>query len=110
MSDLLVSSLMADGGLEAAILAAIKVEVRDLEECSLEKEGERDKPAMEEHLITEQALLEAETKRTQEVRLCIFLNLLFANLLKFKLQTLNYFRIGYFIWLNQCFLNLPLNN
>ena len=68
MSDLLVSSLMADGGLEAAILAAIKVEVRDLEECPLEKEGERDKPSMEEHLITEQALLEAETKRAQEVK------------------------------------------
>lgn len=68
MSDLLVSSLMADGGLEAAILAAIKVEVRDLEECPLEKDGERDKPTLlDEHLITEQALLEAETKRAQEV-------------------------------------------
>ena len=38
MTDLLVSSLMADGGLEAALMAAIKVEVQDLENIFFEKE------------------------------------------------------------------------
>jgi E3 ubiquitin-protein ligase HERC2 len=66
MTDLLVSSLMADGGLEAALLAAIKVEVSDLEEFC-EKEGDRDKPSSDDLLMTEQAQLEAETKRAQEV-------------------------------------------
>ena len=42
MTDLLVSSLMADGGLEIALLAAIKIEVHDIEEASFEKE--QDKP------------------------------------------------------------------
>lgn len=68
MSDLLVSSLMADGGLESAIQAAIKIEVSDLEDC-MEKEGDlEDKPidSMED-LMTEQAQLEAESKRVREV-------------------------------------------
>lgn len=44
MTELLVSSLMVDGGLQTALVAAIKVEVLDLEgECS-EKESEQDKP------------------------------------------------------------------
>ena len=34
MINLLVSSLMEDGGLESAILAAVKVEVADLEESA----------------------------------------------------------------------------
>ncbi len=65
MTDLLVSSLMADGGLEVALLAAIKAEVRDLEMFS-EKEGDGDKPEDVDLPMTEQAMLEAETKRAQE--------------------------------------------
>lgn len=69
MTDLLVSSLMADGGLEAALVAAIKVEVRDIDDFS-EKE-ESDKPLIsksaDDALMTEQAQLESETKRAQEV-------------------------------------------
>ena len=52
MTDLLVQSLMADGGLETALQAAIKIE--DLDE-ELE-----DKP---EDLMTEQAQMESESKR-----------------------------------------------
>ena len=71
MTDLLVSSLMADGGLEAALVAAIKVEVRDMDDDFSEKE-ESDKPLIDsksadDALLTEQAQMESETKRAQEV-------------------------------------------
>uniref|UniRef100_T1IYS2 HECT-type E3 ubiquitin transferase n=1 Tax=Strigamia maritima TaxID=126957 RepID=T1IYS2_STRMM len=67
MTDLLVSSLMADGGLEIALQAAIKVEVQDLEEMK-EKELDKDECSTTtgKSLMTEQALLESESKRTQE--------------------------------------------
>ena len=41
MTDLLVSSLMVDGGLQMALTAAIKVEVQDLEDTCFEKESEQ---------------------------------------------------------------------
>jgi len=44
MTELLVSSLMVDGGLQTALVAAIKVEMLDLDEGSCEKESEQDKP------------------------------------------------------------------
>ena len=67
MANLLVSSLMADGGLEAALLAAVKAEVSDLEEDFCEKEGDRDKPVLDDDDLpmTDQAQLEAETKRAE---------------------------------------------
>ena len=73
MTDLLVSSLMAGGGLESALSAALKVEAQDLDDAT-EKEGDLDKPtesgtlekSHEDLLMTEQAQMEAETKRTQE--------------------------------------------
>ncbi len=75
MTDLLVSSLMADGGLEAALLAAIKIEVQELEETRFEKDKpvevsldllvEEDDNAEDSHM-TEQAQMEAESKRAQE--------------------------------------------
>ncbi len=70
MSDLLVSSLMADGGLETALLDTLRAEDRDLEEKRENGEGFGDK-AEDEHsrrlpLMTDLALLEAETKRAQE--------------------------------------------
>ena len=52
MTDLLVQSLMSDGGLEIALQAAIKIEVLD--------EELEDKP---EDLMTEQAQMESESKR-----------------------------------------------
>ncbi|XP_037077204.1 E3 ubiquitin-protein ligase HERC2-like [Pollicipes pollicipes] len=58
MTDLLVSSLMADGGLETALRAAVKVEVQDLEEGG-------EKEVLLSQMMTEQAQLEAETKRSQ---------------------------------------------
>ena len=67
MTDLLVSSLMADGGLRTALRGAIRMEVKELEEVS-EKEGSdgtKDKPFGDE-LMTEQAQLESETKRAAE--------------------------------------------
>ncbi|XP_023218340.1 E3 ubiquitin-protein ligase HERC2-like isoform X1 [Centruroides sculpturatus] len=74
MTELLVGSLMADGGLESSLLAAIKVEIQEMEEIR-EKEVYRDKDQDKEllmttsgeQLMTEQALLESETKRTQQV-------------------------------------------
>lgn len=36
MTDLLVSSLMADGGLEAALQAAIKAEIQEAEELKVQ--------------------------------------------------------------------------
>ena len=36
MTDLLVGSLMADGGLEATLDASIKIEMRDIEEKLIE--------------------------------------------------------------------------
>ena len=70
MTDLLVSSLMADGGLESALMAAIKVEVQDLENNFFEKElkdkayvASDDIVADQELLMTEQAQLESESKR-----------------------------------------------
>ena len=67
MTDLLVSSLMADGGLKASLQAAIKVEIRELEDsCEKEDKGDLlDKPG--EQLMTEQAVLESESKRAAEV-------------------------------------------
>ena len=40
MTDLLVGSLMADGGLEATLDASIKIEMRDIEEKMIEGRGE----------------------------------------------------------------------
>ena len=68
MTDLLVSSLMADGGLRAALKAAIRMEIKELEEVA---EKDRDKPCYsEEDLLTEQAQLESETKRAAAVSTC----------------------------------------
>jgi E3 ubiquitin-protein ligase HERC2 len=64
MTDLLVSSLMADGGLRTALQAAIRMEIKELEEVA-------EKPSYsEEELLTEQAQLEAETKRAAAVSAC----------------------------------------
>lgn len=73
MTELLVGSLMADGGLESSLLTAIKVEIQEMEEIR-EKEVYRGKDQEKEllmttsgeQLMTEQALLESETKRTQQ--------------------------------------------
>ncbi len=65
MCNLLVSSLMADGGLESALLATLKAEARILESFG-EKEGEQEGKPSSEQLMSELAQLEAETKRTQE--------------------------------------------
>lgn len=64
MTDLLVSSLMADGGLKTALKGAVRMEIKELEE-EQEKEGGKDKPFGEE-LMTEQAQLEEESKRAAE--------------------------------------------
>ena len=66
MTDLLVSSLMADGGLKTALLAAIKVEVAELEKTG-EKEDKVDLDKVGDTLMTEQAQLESESKRAAEV-------------------------------------------
>lgn len=63
MTDLLVSSLMADGGLEIALLTAIKIEVHDIEESSFDEKNEQDKPIEDDFLMTEQAQMESESKR-----------------------------------------------
>jgi E3 ubiquitin-protein ligase HERC2 len=70
MTDLLTSSLMADGGLATALMAAIKIEVHDIEDTLFEKGNEQDKPVdgcnlttTEDALMTEQAQMEAESKR-----------------------------------------------
>ncbi|CAB4065719.1 HERC2 [Lepeophtheirus salmonis] len=60
MTDLLVSSLMADGGLENALSAAIKVEMNEWDEDCLEK---RDSSL----LMSEQALFETESKKTRQI-------------------------------------------
>ncbi len=68
MTNLLVTSLMADGGLESALLATLKAESRTLDSSAWEKEGESDladKPSAD-MLMSDLAQLEAETKRTQE--------------------------------------------
>ncbi|UYV60264.1 HERC2 [Cordylochernes scorpioides] len=66
MTDLLVRSLMADGGLESSLLTAIKVENQELEEIKEKEVEEEDREMMGEQLMSQQALLEAETKRAQE--------------------------------------------
>ena len=56
MTDLLVSSLMADGGLKTALRGAIKMEVKELTE-EAEKgatDSAKDKPFTGEELMTEQ--------------------------------------------------------
>ncbi|QQP57480.1 Uncharacterized protein FKW44_002489, partial [Caligus rogercresseyi] len=60
MTDLLVSSLMADGGLENALSAAIKVEMNECDEECLEKK-------QSSQLMTEQALFETESKKTRQM-------------------------------------------
>ena len=66
MTDLLVSSLMADGGLKTSLEAAIKVEIKEMENSSEKEEKiELEKPG--DTLMTEQALMESETKRAAEV-------------------------------------------
>ncbi len=67
MTDLLVSSLMADGGLRAALKAAIRMEIKEMEEVA---EKAADKPYSEEELMTDQAQLESETKRAAAVSAC----------------------------------------
>ena len=67
MTDLLVSSLMADGGLKTALKGAIKMEVKELtEEAEKGASDGKDKPFGED-LMTEQAQLESESKRAAEV-------------------------------------------
>ena len=65
MTDLLVSSLMTDGGLKTSLLAAIKLEVKEKELEETEDKVELDKPS--DTLMTEQAQLESETKRAAEL-------------------------------------------
>ena len=67
MTDLLVSSLMADGGLKTALKGAIRMEIKELEEVAEKEvsEAAKDKPFGED-LMTEQAQLESETKRAAE--------------------------------------------
>ncbi|XP_063244096.1 E3 ubiquitin-protein ligase HERC2 isoform X2 [Bacillus rossius redtenbacheri] len=60
MADLLVSSLMAAGGLEAALRTACRLELAD--------EGGKDKGARKTHM-SDQALLETESKRAKEASL-----------------------------------------
>ena len=68
MTDLLVSSLMADGGLKTSLLAAIKVEMAELEKDGGEKEDKTDlDKGYDNTLMTEQAQLESESKRAAEV-------------------------------------------
>lgn len=70
--DLLVGSLMADGGLESSLQTAIKVEIQDIEDA-MEKETVSDRPLSKEmtssgeQLMSDQAVLESETKRSQVV-------------------------------------------
>ena len=67
MTDLLVSSLMTDGGLKTSLMAAIKLETKELEDRG-EKETEEDKLERPgDTLMTEQAVLESETKRAAEL-------------------------------------------
>ncbi|XP_077559435.1 E3 ubiquitin-protein ligase HERC2 isoform X3 [Haemaphysalis longicornis] len=72
MMDLLVGSLMADGGLESSLQTAIKVEIQDIEDA-MEKETVSDRPLSKEmtssgeQLMSDQAVLESETKRSQVV-------------------------------------------
>ena len=69
MTDLLVSSLMADGGLKTALVAAILVEVKEMEEVAEKAQDDKtdqDKPCTGETLMTEQAQLESESKRTAQ--------------------------------------------
>ena len=82
MTDLLVSSLMADGGLEAALMAAIKVEVQDLENIFFEKELKDKDTNEEEPLMTEQAQMESESKR-YHFRFVDILSTSFLHFLKF---------------------------
>ncbi|XP_022244118.1 E3 ubiquitin-protein ligase HERC2-like isoform X2 [Limulus polyphemus] len=77
MTDLLVGSLMADGGLESSLFTAVKVEIQeieDLREKEIDKDKDSDKDAhmtsSAEQLMTNQALLESATKRTQEASSC----------------------------------------
>lgn len=72
MTDLLVGSLMADGGLESSLQTAIKVEIQDIEDA-VEKKAMSDKQLSKEmtssgeQLMSDQAVLESETKRSQVV-------------------------------------------
>ncbi|XP_064481734.1 E3 ubiquitin-protein ligase HERC2-like isoform X2 [Ornithodoros turicata] len=69
MTDLLVGSLMADGGLESSLHTAIKVEIQDLDDLQekvvLNGEISKEMTTSAEQLMSDQALLESETKRTQ---------------------------------------------
>ena len=55
MTGLLVSSLMADGGLKTSLLASIKVEMAELEKTGEKEDKEGDT------LMTEQAQPESES-------------------------------------------------
>ncbi|XP_042145750.1 E3 ubiquitin-protein ligase HERC2 isoform X2 [Ixodes scapularis] len=68
MMDLLVGSLMADGGLESSLQTAIKVEIQDMEDAREKESGKqlsKEMTSSGEQLMSDQALLESETKRTQ---------------------------------------------
>ncbi|GAB6021505.1 E3 ubiquitin-protein ligase herc2 [Chamberlinius hualienensis] len=74
MTDLLVGSLMADGGLETALQAAVKAEIQAMdekEEKEMDNESGKDEDAtsVAHGLMTEQAQLESEVKRAQEATL-----------------------------------------
>lgn len=70
MTNLLVGSLMADRGLESSLHTAIKVEVQDLDdmnekEVTINGDTSKEMTSSAEQLMSDQALLESETKRTQ---------------------------------------------
>lgn len=70
MMDLLVGSLMAYGGLESSLQTAIKVEIQDIDdtrekETASGKQLSKEMTSSGEQLMSDQALLESETKRTQ---------------------------------------------
>ena len=79
MTDLLVSSLMVDGGLQLALTAAIKVEVQDLEDTCFEKESEQVQLSFDTHLI--EIFLLGYFLSYNFLKICEFYNLKTHNLL-----------------------------
>ena len=65
MTDLLVSSLMADGGLETALDAAFRKETADMEEARdhAQEEGSPQEADGEGGVKTQEAVMEAEAHR-----------------------------------------------
>lgn len=65
MTDLLVSSLMADGGLETALDAAFRKETADMEEARENAQEDTTVETDSEGVKTQEAVLEAESKKSQ---------------------------------------------